>query len=378
MKVIFFGNTDWYLYNFRLAFAKYLRDQNFEVVMLSPIGPYGPLLEAEGFRWIGLKMDRRSLNPGKELVLVRRISHVYASEKPDIVHHFTIKCVVYGSLIARWQGIRSRVNAVTGMGHVFTDDGYKARLLRPLVRSLMKAALGGKGSCLILQNKNDVATFVDAQLATREQIHLVMGSGVDTARFNPAAEYGTTPRMRVLLASRLLWDKGLREYMEAARVLREQGLPIEFLLAGSPDPGNPGSVTAAEAAAWQQGGVVTYLGHVSDMPSLLSKIDVMVLPSYYGEGVPRCLLEAAACGLPIVTTNEPGCREIVEDKANGLLVPSRDAVALASAIRYMYDHPEDRLRMGRAGRDRVLNEFDQQLVFEKTFSVYRELLARDV
>jgi len=375
LKVILFANTDWYLYNFRLPFAHYLRERNFEVVMLSPHGTYGALLEAQGFRWISLTMNRRSLNPCRELGLVRRISAVYASEKPDIVHHFTIKPVVYGSLIARWHGIQRSVNAVTGMGHVFTDDGYKARLLRPLVRSLMKAALGGQGSRLILQNKHDVETFVGAELSTREQTRLIMGSGVDTNRFRPTSGMRGRSGMRVLLASRLLWDKGIREYMEAARIIRNQGLKIEFLLAGSPDPGNPGSVTPAEAASWQQTGVVTYLGHVSDMPRLLSAIDAVVLPSYYGEGVPRCLLEAAASGLPIVTTSEPGCREIVEDGENGLLVPARDAEALAAAIRLLHDEPAERLRMGAAGREKVLREFDQQIVFEKTFSLYQELLA---
>lgn len=375
MKVIFFANTDWYLYNFRLALAKFLRERDFEVVMLSPKGPYGALLEAEGFRWLGLDMDRRSLNPAKELGLVRRISAIYASEKPDIVHHFTIKCVIYGSLIARLHGIRRKVNAVAGMGHIFTDDGYKAHMLRPLVRSMIKVALAGEGTRLILQNNDDVEAFVRADLAARDRIHLIMGSGVDTIRFQPIAAPRESTVMRVLLASRLLWDKGLREYMEAARVLRAQGLAIEFLLAGSPDPGNPGSVTAAEAAAWQQDGVVTYLGHVSDMPSLLRKMDIMVLPSYYGEGVPRCLLEAAACGLPIVTTDEPGCREIVQDRDNGLLVPARDAKALAEAIRYLFEQPGERLRMGRAGRDRVLAGFDQRIVFDRTLSVYRELVA---
>jgi glycosyltransferase involved in cell wall biosynthesis len=264
---------------------------------------------------------------------------------------------------------------VTGLGHVFSDDGYKARLLRPLVRNLIKAALDGKCSRLILQNKDDVETFVCAELATKEQIHLIMSSGVDTTQFQPANGSRELPGMRVLLASRLLWDKGIREYMEAARQIHAQGLPVEFLLAGSPDPGNPGSVTSAEALSWQQAGVVTYLGHVSDMPRLLSRIDAMVLPSYYGEGVPRCLLEAAASGLPIVTTNEPGCREIVVDRSNGLLVPARDAAALAAAIRFLYENPAERLRMGAAGRYKVLQEFDQQIVFDKTFSVYQELLA---
>src|SRR5687768_9681174 len=238
VKVIFFANTDWYLYNFRLPLAKFLRERGFEVVMLSPTGSYGPLLQAEGFRWVGLDMNRRSLNPAREFALIRRISTVYAAEKPDIVHHFTIKCVVYGSLIARWHGIRNRVNAVTGMGYVFSDDGYRARLLRPIVRNLIRATLGGEGSRLILQNKDDLAAFVAAELASTERTRVIMGSGVDTARFHPTLPPRKADVMRVLLASRLLWDKGIREYIEAAHLVKEAGLPVEFLLAGNPDPGN--------------------------------------------------------------------------------------------------------------------------------------------
>lgn len=374
MKILFFANTDWYLYNFRLALAKYLREHELEVVMLSPVGPYGALLEAEGFRWIGLEMNRRSLNPAREFALIRRIAAVYASENPDIVHHFTIKCVVYGSLIARWHGIPNRVNAVTGLGYVFSDEGYRARLLRPVVRNLIKAALGGDGSRLILQNKDDVAAFIAADLASEQRTHLIMGSGVDTCRFQPLATARQAPVMRVLLASRLLWDKGIREYIEAARLVRERNLAVEFLLAGSPDPGNPRSVPPAQVTKWQRAGSVTYLGHVADMPRLLSEIDLVVLPSYR-EGVPRSLLEAAACALPIVTTDVPGCREVVRQGVNGLLVPACDAAALAAAIQFFYEHPDERVRMGRAGRDRALSDFDQRFVFDKTFAVYRELLS---
>ncbi|HEX2826106.1 MAG TPA: glycosyltransferase family 4 protein [Burkholderiales bacterium] len=377
MKVIFFANTDWYLYNFRLPLAKFLRARGFEVVMLSPAGSYGPLLQAEGFRWIGLDMDRRSLNPARELALIRRISAVYAAEKPDIVHHFTIKCVVYGSLIARRHGIRNRVNAVTGMGYVFSDEGYKARLLRPVVRNLIRATLGGEGSRLILQNRDDLAAFLAADLTSTERTHVIMGSGVDTARFHPAAEPGQSDTMRVLLASRLLWDKGIREYIDAANLLKEAGLPVEFLLAGNPDPGNPASVPEAQIAKWQEGQAVRYLGHIADMPRLLAEIDVAVLPSYR-EGVPRSLLEAAACGLPIVTTDVPGCREVVKHGVNGLLVPARDPAALAAAIRFMWERPEERARMGSAARCAVLEYFDQDIVFEKTFAVYRDLLSAAV
>jgi glycosyltransferase involved in cell wall biosynthesis len=374
MKVIFFANTDWYLYNFRLPLAKFLRARGFEVVMLSPVGSYGPRLESEGFRWIGLDMERRSLNPARELALIRRISAVYAVERPDIVHHFTIKCVVYGSLIARWQGIRNRVNAVTGMGYVFSDDGYRARLLRPVVRNLIRATLGGEGSRLILQNKDDLAAFMAAELASTERTHVIMGSGVDTMRFQPAPPPREPRAMRVLLASRLLWDKGIREYIDAARLVKEAGLPVEFLLAGNPDSGNPASVPEWQIAKWQQDSAIRYLGHVAEMPRLLAEIDVAVLPSYR-EGVPRSLLEAAACGLPIVTTDVPGCREVVRHGVNGLLVPARDPAALAAAIRFMWERPEERVRMGEAARQTILRDFDQSIVFEKTFAVYRDLLG---
>jgi glycosyltransferase involved in cell wall biosynthesis len=373
VKVIFFANTDWYLYNFRLALAKFLRDRGFEVVMLSPVGSYGPLLQAAGFRWIGLDMDRRSLNPARELALIRRISAVYAAEKPDIVHHFTIKCVVYGSLLARWHGIPRRVNAVTGLGYVFSDSGFRARLLRPVVTNLIRATLRGEGSRLILQNRDDLAAFLAADLASAERTHVIMGSGVDTSRFAPSLR-PQNATMRVLLASRLLWDKGIREYIDAARLVKEKGLPIQFLLAGNPDAGNPASVPEPQITKWQESGAIEYLGHVADMPRLLVNIDVAILPSYR-EGVPRSLLEAAACGLPIITTDVPGCREVVRHGINGLLVPPRDPAALAAAIRFMYERPGERARMGAAARDCAIRQFDQNIVFEKTYAVYHDLLS---
>lgn len=378
LKVIFFANTEWYLYNFRLPLAKYLRDQGLEVVMLSPPGRYGPLLEREGFRWIPLDMQRRSLNPARELALIRRLSAVYRAEKPDIVHHFTIKCVVYGSLIAGWHRIRYRVNAVTGLGFVFSDHRFTTRLLRPVVRGLMRAALAGGHSRLILQNVDDVAAFTSAGLVTPARMHLIRGSGIDTERFRPSdTRARAAAPMRVLLASRLLWDKGVREYVEAARRVRGQTASVEFLLAGTPDDGNPASVPAAQVEGWQREGAVTYLGHIADMPGLLKEIDVVVLPSYR-EGAPRSLLEAAACGLPIVTTDVPGCREVVQDGVNGILVPPRDAAALAAAILRLYEHPDQRARMGRAGRETALKEFDQRRVLQETFAVYRQLLSASV
>lgn len=398
MKILFFANTEWYLYNFRLALACYLRDQGHEVVMLSPPGPYVSKLQAAGFRTLTIPMRRRSLNPLRELLLFSQIRRLYAQEHPDLVHHFTIKCVVYGGLAARLTGVAARVNAVTGLGHVFTSDQVKARLLRPPVRVLLRLALGGANSRLILQNPDDLAAFQRAGLIEPRHICLIRGSGVNTERFRPAKQ---TPifnppspggrgleslpdallleerrhqPLTLLLASRLLWEKGIGEYVAAARQLCQQGLNSRFLLAGEPDPGNPASIPPEQITAWRETGAVTPLGHVDDMPALLARTDIAVLPSYR-EGTPRSLLEAAACGLPLISTDAPGCREIVEHEVNGLLVPIKDASALAAAIHRLCHESETRQRMGQASRTKALAEFDERIVFARTLAVYGELLS---
>lgn len=370
-KVIFFANTDWYLFNFRLGLARYLRDREFEVVMMSPPGDYSERFSSEGFRWIGLPMDRRSLDPLGELRLLNRIRSIYRDESPDAVHNFTIKSVVYGSLAGQAAGIRARVNAVTGLGHVFISDSMRARILRPLVRGLLKQALRGDCSRLILQNPDDRRLFLDAGLIDAQRIELIRGSGVDSGYFRPEKNHSAS-RFRVLLASRLLWEKGIREYAEAARRLLNHRSEIEFLLAGSVDPGNPSAVSVDQLQAWEEEGLFKVLGHIADMRTLLATVNLVVLPSYR-EGVPRGLIEAASMGLPIVTTDAPGCREIVEDGVNGLLVPVGDGGALAEAIEKFVDNPVLCEEMGAAGREKVLREFDQEIVFSRTWEVYRSL-----
>lgn len=371
MKVIFFANTDWYLFNFRLGLARYLKDKGAEVVFLSPPGEYAPLIAAAGFRWLALPMDRRSLNIFRELKLLKKIVQVYKAEKPDVVHNFTVKCVVYGSLAAQLAGIRGRINAVAGLGYIFSSESTKARLLKPLVKSLLRLALRGSQSQLILQNPDDLELFTRLGMIGAERIHLIKGSGVDTSRFAPfQRERGK--RFRILLASRLLWEKGIREYVEGAWLLRGRADELEFLLAGSSDPGNPSAVPQRDIAQWDKEGLVKVLGHVEDMDAMMRTVDLVVLPSYYGEGVPRGLIEAAAMGLPIITTNAPGCREVVDDGVNGFLVPVKDEQALASKIEYLLDNPEVCLRFGAAGRQKVLEEFDEEIVFQKSWAVYQE------
>ncbi len=305
-----------------------------------------------------------------------RLALLYRRERPDVVHHFTIKCVIYGAVAAAFARVPARINAVAGLGYVFSNKSLKARLLRPLVSSFMRWSLNNARSRLILQNPDDVKAFTLAGIVDASKIHLIKSSGVDTQRFRPLGELSFPGQAtRVLLAARLLWDKGIAEYVQAARKLHCAGLPIRFFLAGAPDHGNPSSVRRDELDAWAAEGVVEVLGHVDDMRELLDNTDIMVLPSYYGEGVPRSLIEAAACGLPIVTTDSQGCREVVTDGVDGLLIPARNFEALAGAIQRLHENPALRRELGGLARQRALAEFDECIVIEKTQSVYQDLLS---
>lgn len=373
MKVVLFANTDWYLWNFRRSLALALREAGHDVLLLSPQGEYGGKLRALGLDWQPLPMDRRSLNPVREAQLLLHLVRFLRRERPDVVHGFTIKCAVYGSLAARAAGVPARVNAVAGMGYVFTSDSLKARMLRPVVRMLLRAALGGRGARLILQNPDDVALFQQARLVNAGQVRLIPGSGVDTIRFSPGTARSGGARPRVLLPARLLWDKGLAEYAQAARLLHERSVPVDLLLAGQPDPGNPAAVPEATVRGWVEAGLLQWLGHVDDMPALLRSVDIVALPSYR-EGLPKGLIEAGASGCALIATDVPGCREVVRHEVDGLRVPPRDAVALADAIERLVRDGDLRARLAAAAREKAVAEYDERLVVARTMAVYQELL----
>ena len=373
MKAVLFANTDWYLYNFRRALALSLQQAGYDVLLVSPPGPYGDRLRALGLRWEPLPMERRSLNPLREMALLWHLVRLLRRERPMLVHGFTIKCAVYGSLAARLAGVAARVNAVAGMGYVFTSSHRKARMLRPVVRGLLRLALGGRDARLILQNADDVELFRQAGLVDPTHIRLIRGSGVDCAQFAEVSRKASDDgHLRVLLASRLLWDKGVSEYVAALRQLRLQGRAIHALLAGTPDPGNPAAVPESTIRGWVDEGLVNWLGHVDNMANLLGSVDVVVLPSYR-EGLPRTLVEAAACGLPLITTDVPGCREVVSDGVDGLLVPVGNSEALARAIRRLQDNPEFAHQLGEAARRKARAQFDERIVIQRTMAVYAEL-----
>jgi glycosyltransferase involved in cell wall biosynthesis len=376
-KVILFANTDWYLFNFRRSLALALQDEGYDVLLLSPAGEYGPRLRALGLRWRPLPMDRRSVNPLREAALLLRVATLLRHERPALLHNFTIKSAVYGSLAARMAGVPARINAVDGLGYVFASNDRKARVLRPAVRTLLRSALRGRNTRLILQNPDDKAAFEQFNLIESRRVKLIPGAGVDCTRYTPRATRREAGQpVRILLAARLLWEKGIEEYAKAARILHAQGRNVRFLLAGTPDPGNPAAVPEATLREWVDEGVLEWLGHVGNMRELYASVDIVVLPSYYREGIPTSLTEGAACGLPLITTDMPGCREVVTDGEDGLLIQPHDAEALAGAITRLLDSPELAARLGHAARAKALDVFDEQIIIRRTLDVYRRLLPR--
>lgn len=295
---------------------------------------------------------------------------MFTAERPDIVHNVAMKPVLYGSIAARFARVPRVVNALAGMGYVFTSRDLRARLLRPAITLAFRRVLDRPGDRLILQNPDDRALFVSRRVVSAERVVVIRGSGVDTAAFAATNEPADTPV--VMLASRMLRDKGVLEFIAAAQCLRREGVSARFVLVGEPDPENPASLSRPEL---QQlcGDAVEWWGPRTDMPATLAQASLVCLPSYR-EGLPKVLLEAASCARAIVTTDVPGCREIVRDGENGILVPARDAGALAKAIRTLIKNPEKRRAMGARSRRIAEAEFALERVLEETIAVYRELM----
>ena len=370
--IVLFANSDWYLFNFRRSLAMAIQQSGYRVLLISPDGPFGPRLRTLGLRWEPLFMQRRSLRPDKEVAVIGQLVRLLRRERPLLIHNFTIKSAVYGSVAARLSGVHRRVNAIAGLGYVFTNQNWRARFLAPPVRLLMRHSLGGAQSRVVLQNPNDFQVFEKLGFRPHD-LALIPGSGVDCRRFVPREliEDALRPK-RILFVGRVLWDKGIAEFVEAARTLRDCGL--EFVIAGDTDVGNPSSVPEDKLQGWVTEGLVKWLGHVEDMAKIMREADIFVLPSYR-EGLPKSLIEAASCALPLIATDVPGCRDVIKHEVDGLLVPARDGKALAAAIRRLAGDPVFAARLGRAARERALAEFDEQIVIVRTLAVYDQLLT---
>jgi glycosyltransferase involved in cell wall biosynthesis len=369
--LLFLITEDWFFCSHFLDRAIAARAAGFEVIVVAREREQGGRIREHGLKLIPLEWARAGMNPWQELRTLAALLRIYRRERPDIIHHIAVKPILYGSLAAKLAGIPAIVNAPVGMGYVFSSTQWRARLLRPLMLAAYRLLMGPRNSLAIFENPDDRQYFVSQGLAAWRQTRLIRGAGVDMQLFAPTAEAAGPPL--VLLAARLLWDKGAGEFVEAARLLRADGVKARFALAGAPDTMNPAAVSQEQVELWREEGIVECWGHRQDMPEVWSQAHIACLPSYR-EGLPKALIEAAAAGKPIVASDVPGCREIVRDGENGLLVPAKSATALAEALRKLLDDPPLRRRMGQCGRALAVAEFSKEKVNAETLAVYRELL----
>lgn len=370
-KILYLLTEDWFFCSHFIERATAAQAAGYEVVIVAREREHGKRIRNAGLRFIGLEFERQSMNPLTELRQLRQILALYRRERPDLVHQVSAKPILYGTAAAILAGVPAIVNAPVGMGYIFSSEDRRARLLRPLVRTAYRFLSNPRSSRVVFENGDDMKSFMNWGAVRASDAVLIRGAGVDLNRFRPVVRSNPIPV--IALVARMLRDKGVNEFVAAAHRLYEEGVLARFLLVGTPDPMNPTAIPLATLEAWHGRKGLEWLGWCEDIPGLLGKIDVMCLPSYR-EGLPKSLIEAAACGLPIVTTDTPGCREVVRHGDNGFLVPVGDVVQLAEALKQLIQDPELRDRMGGRGAAIAAEEFSSDRVIAETLNVYKKLL----
>jgi glycosyltransferase involved in cell wall biosynthesis len=373
-KILFVVNVDWFFLSHRLPIALEAQRQGYQVHIATGLTDKLDELQRHGLVVHPLALDRSSAGLGNAWRTMVELWKVFRAVRPDVVHLVTIKPVLLGGLVVRLAGVPAVVVAVSGLGFVFIARGATAVVRRWLVGALYRLALGHRNLKVIFQNPDDQAGLSKLAHLPDSKVEMIRGSGVDLT------QYGHTPLPLgvpvVVLAARLLADKGVREFVEAARLLKQQGVSARFCLVGTVDPAYPTSLTDAELAQLASEGVVELWGHRSDMPRVLAAAQVVVLPSYYGEGLPKVLIEAAACGRAVVTTDHPGCRDAIDPGVTGVLVPVRNAEALADALKGLINDPARCQAMGNAGRALAESAFDVRQVVAAHLRIYQELIDK--
>lgn len=363
------NHIDWF-WSHRLPLARGAQKAGWDVSVAVPHATQDPNLGKEGFIGLDLPAPDQGFAPVAVLKTIVALRKMIKDQKPDLVHAITLKYAFITGLAAL--GLKTRlVHTIAGLGYLFSGEGLKPKILRLLVGPFLKLALRRTGTQLIFQNPDDQRIMIERGFADPAQAHLIRGSGVDTDDFAPRPLPEEDQPPLVVMPTRLVHDKGVAVFVEAARQLKQQGVQARFQIAGGVTKNNPLAMTQAEIEAMVADGAAQWLGKVSDMPALLAQARIVAYPSYYREGIPKVLLEAAAMGKAIITTDHPGCREAVDAGENGLLVPVKDAQSLALAIKTLLDDPQLCAAMGEKSRQKALEEFDVRLIVEQTVKLYR-------
>jgi len=373
-SLLFVVNVDWFFCSHRLPVAIGALRDGYEVHIATTFTrpELRDLLARSGFHLHDLSIDRSGKSPLSFYTNFFLIYKVFCSLNPDIVHLVTIQPILIGGFAARIAGVRRVVFAISGLGHVFIATSPFSRLRRLLVERLYKSALSIKHRAIVCQNSDDLYTLTHFCSLSSSEVFLIPGSGVDLSVFKPRPFNQEQPV--ILMASRLLATKGVREFVEAASYVTQKGFSCRFLLAGEPDYSNPAAISPEELNRWKEHSYVEILGYQSSLNEIMAEAHIVCLPSYYREGLPKVLCEAAACGRAVITTSEPGCRDAIDNGITGLLVPSRDSVALAHAIEYLLLNPRLIRSMGLAGRKRAEFLFNVNNIVQQHLNIYSTLL----
>ena len=375
-RLLFLITEDWYFWSHRLELARAARSAGWDVSVATRVRDHGKRIEDEGFTLLPLGLVRSSRHPLREIFSILEITRVYRGVRPDVVHHVALKPILYGSVAARLARVPAAVNGFAGLGYTFIEAGRRKGVLRFIMGKALQWALTLPHSRVVFQNAEDASELVNAGIVGADQIQVIRGVGVDMVKFSPPlATQDENQVPLVVVAGRMLWDRGIGEFVEAARLLKLKSIRAQCVLVGMIDKENPAAIPETKLRAWQSEGLVQWWGHREDMPNVLASAQIVVLPSYR-EGLPKVLLEAAACGKPVVATNVAGCREIVKDGINGLLVPPKDSSSLSDAIVKLLGNAGLRAQMGARGREIVEKEFSVDRISRETLNLYDELWKR--
>lgn len=362
---------DWYFCSHRLALALAAKKAGYDVTVVTRVRRHEHIIQKSGLKLIPIEISRSGINPLKELLVIIRLISIYKRERPNIVHQVALKPVIYGSVASRITEIPLVINALAGLGFLYSSPTLKARFIRSFLVPCLKLVINFPRGRMVLQNPDDANLMCKSGILSGDNITIIRGSGVDILEFCAKPEPDGVPV--VVMASRLLLDKGVVEFVEAARELKRKGICARFILVGDTDKENPSSITKERLSRWRDEGIVEVWGQRNNMPDIFAMSHVVCLPSYR-EGLPKVLLEAASSSRPIIATDVPGCREIVQHNINGLLVPPKDFSVLANALDKLIKSPALRKQMGANGRKLVENEFTLELINNKIISLYEESL----
>ena len=368
-KIMYVVNVDWFFISHRLPIALNASKNGYEVHLVCVDTGKCDLLENLGLRVHRIKMSRSGIHLLSELKSLFSIFLIIRSVKPDIIHGITIKSVVYSSLISRIFGVPKRVFSICGLGYVFIDSSSTAMLLRKIISRLLKLGLYNSNSTVIFQNATDRKLFVDHNIVHPSSACLIRGSGVDLSEYVYSPIKGGRPS--VIFLARLLKDKGVIEFCEAVKILKDNYPSVDFVLVGDLDLENPNSMSSEELNSYVNDGFVRYIGYREDIPQVISSSSIVVLPSYR-EGLPKSLIEAAACGRAVVTTDVPGCRDAILPNETGLLIPAKSILDLARAIEKLLLDPEMTSEMGKRGRQFAEDVFSIEDVIKKHMEIYEQ------